>query len=204
MKIALAVLTQQKKPIPATASASFIPPDFYTDSPLGSKATLLTRGRVNLRSAVRADDTSQTPLQFVYEPANCRLFYTIDNVYDQSFLWERAFNATWGGAKCVDGSTINTANTMPTKATDTVAYDSKVNTAVVLPDQPGLVPIGSTPGTGAGSSVDAFGAAASGTSTGSSASATGGAGKKNAGNDLTVNRGNLGLIGASIMAMLWL
>lgn len=93
---------------------------------------------------------------------------------------------------------------MPSKATDTVAYDSKVNTAVVLPDQPGLVRIGSTPGTGSGSGVDAFGAAASGTGTGSSASSTSTAGKKSAGSVLRPSLGGIEVACTLIMAALWL
>lgn len=56
----------------------------------------------------------------------------------------------------MSGSTVNADNTMPGKAEDTVAYDSKVNTAVKLEDMPGLVPIASGPGTGANSGIEDF------------------------------------------------
>ncbi|KAL9091246.1 MAG: hypothetical protein Q9159_001541 [Coniocarpon cinnabarinum] len=49
------------------------------------------------------------PLQFSYEPANCRIFYTFENYRDYNRLWTDAADALWGinhyqSATCVDGS----------------------------------------------------------------------------------------------------
>lgn len=156
LNTSLALLKQKKATIPTAPVASWIPPDAFADSPLGSKASLLIGARINFRNAVRDSDASQTPLQFVYEPANCRLFYTIDDMYDMTALWGRVYNATWGGAPCVSGSTTNSAGTIPTLATDTVAYSESANLQIQLPAQPGLVAIGSGPGTGENSGVATF------------------------------------------------
>jgi hypothetical protein len=156
LNTSLAVLQEKKQSLPALPDAAFIPPEIHISSPLGSKVSLMKRARINLRSAIRESDTTQTPLQFVYEAANCHLFYTVDDVYDMTNLWARAYNATWGGAKCVGGSTTTSDASMPGLATDTVAYTTAANTNIKLPDQPGLVAIGSTPGTGANSGIATF------------------------------------------------
>lgn len=57
---------------------------------------------------------------------------------------------------CVDGSSSGSGSVMGSDAMSTVAYDSKVNSAVVVPTSPGLVAAGSGPGTGADSSVATF------------------------------------------------
>lgn len=58
----------------------------------------------NLRDQVRKDES--TPLQFVYEAANCRIFYTKDTVYNFGKLWRYAANAIWAKPElCVQGST---------------------------------------------------------------------------------------------------
>ena len=41
-----------------------------------------SRNRVNVLDQVRADDSSNTPLSFIYEPADCRLFHTRDMILD--------------------------------------------------------------------------------------------------------------------------
>jgi len=69
---------------------------------------------VNIRNNIRIGDTSLTPLQFVYEAADCRMWYTVEMLYSQTFLWERgadaAFeyrteNGSWSSPFCVAGST---------------------------------------------------------------------------------------------------
>jgi len=47
-------------------------------------------GGVNGRNHFRIDDESATPLQFVYEAADCRIWWTLEMLYDPTFLWERA------------------------------------------------------------------------------------------------------------------
>ncbi|KAJ9656406.1 hypothetical protein H2198_004984 [Neophaeococcomyces mojaviensis] len=61
-------------------------------------------GQVNVRDGIRQGDTSQTPLQFVYEAANCRLYYTAEMTVDVTSMWEKVVDVAWGGDKCVQGS----------------------------------------------------------------------------------------------------
>jgi hypothetical protein len=71
-------------------------------SPGGS---LLVKATVNFRNNIRKGDESATPLQHVYEAADCRFFYTAGMYVDQSAVWHRAYDSTWGSMECVEGST---------------------------------------------------------------------------------------------------
>lgn len=62
-------------------------------------------GGMNGLNNQREGDASQTPLEFVYEAADCRLFYTLDTLYDPVNLWKAAADVRWGQGKCVDHST---------------------------------------------------------------------------------------------------
>ncbi|KUJ18450.1 uncharacterized protein LY89DRAFT_615243 [Mollisia scopiformis] len=45
-----------------------------------------------------------TPAQFIYEPADCRLFYTPAMMANVTAIWEAAALAAWGGGNCNAGS----------------------------------------------------------------------------------------------------
>jgi hypothetical protein len=68
-------------------------------------------GGVNLRDNLRQNDASQTPLEFIYEAADCRMFFTAGMVSDVTQVWkgvaDRMFrNGTGAGmGMCVQGST---------------------------------------------------------------------------------------------------
>ena len=61
----------------------------------------------NLKNNIRSGDGSLTPLQFVYEAADCRLWYTPKMINDISEVWRVAADAAWGkgNSLCVEGST---------------------------------------------------------------------------------------------------
>lgn len=58
---------------------------------------------VNSRDGLRANDTSGVPLQFIYEEANCRLYYTPEMTVDITAVWQAAADAQWGDKECVGG-----------------------------------------------------------------------------------------------------
>ncbi|KAI9748723.1 MAG: hypothetical protein M4579_007141 [Chaenotheca gracillima] len=60
---------------------------------------------VNFADNIRKGDESQTPLQFIYQAADCRLFFTADNLFDITTLWDRVAQTAWGNGTCVAGST---------------------------------------------------------------------------------------------------
>jgi hypothetical protein len=62
-------------------------------------------GAVNGKNAFSSAD-SQTPLQFLYQPANCRFFYTAEMLMKPEAIWQRAVDATWTDPVtfCVEGS----------------------------------------------------------------------------------------------------
>ncbi|KAL3425509.1 peptidase S41 family protein [Phlyctema vagabunda] len=60
-------------------------------------------GGVNFRNAYGEGDDN-TPIQFVYEAADCRLFYTAENYIRPETVWRAAANAMLMNGSCVEGS----------------------------------------------------------------------------------------------------
>jgi hypothetical protein len=58
---------------------------------------------VNFRNAYSAEDEN-TPLQFVYEPADCRLFFTAETAVRPEMMWKAAAASMFGNSSCVSGS----------------------------------------------------------------------------------------------------
>ncbi|KAF1950303.1 hypothetical protein CC80DRAFT_598320 [Byssothecium circinans] len=69
-------------------------------------------GGINLRDNLRMNDASKTPLEFIYEAADCRMFYTAPMIGDVTMVWkcvaDRMFSSANGvngtRARCVTGS----------------------------------------------------------------------------------------------------
>lgn len=81
----------------------------------------ITYGDINLRDQVRKG--GDIPLQFVYEAATCRIFYTPKTFYNYTALWTYAADAMWNNvALCVQDSTGYST----TSATNTTAPPSSV------------------------------------------------------------------------------
>lgn len=78
--------------------ASFLPNRSNTGD------VFVTFASVNLRDQVRIGET--TPLQFAYEAADCRIFYTPQTVFNYTLLWKYAADAIWTNpGLCVANST---------------------------------------------------------------------------------------------------
>jgi phosphotransferase system IIB component len=59
---------------------------------------------VNVRDGLAIDDDSGVALQFIYEEADCRLYYTPEMAVDAQSIWKAAADAQWGkSGKCVSG-----------------------------------------------------------------------------------------------------
>lgn len=74
--------------------------DFYNRTALGAYNNLAghrTRASVNSGEGFRQNDTSNIPLHFQYEPADCRIYYTPEMAVDMTAAWktvaDSAFNA---------------------------------------------------------------------------------------------------------------
>jgi hypothetical protein len=66
---------------------------------------LLLFGGINSLNNQRMNDSSETPLEFIYEAADCKLFYTKATFFTPQNMWKAAVDAKWGKGKCVPGST---------------------------------------------------------------------------------------------------
>lgn len=76
----------------------------YFDDTVFKRATVGNAINVNFRDGIRDGDTSQTPLQFVYEPADCRILYTKAMTVDVTAIWKAVADTTWGGkSHCIAG-----------------------------------------------------------------------------------------------------
>ncbi|KAJ4412745.1 hypothetical protein N0V91_000507 [Didymella pomorum] len=66
-------------------------------------------GGVNLKDNLRQNDESGTPLEFMYEAADCRMFFTAAMVSDVTALWKGVADRMFrnGTNLCVSGSTGN-------------------------------------------------------------------------------------------------
>ncbi|KAJ5529337.1 hypothetical protein N7527_002730 [Penicillium freii] len=76
----------------------------FNESSPSTTASLQWSGNLNLRNEYDPED-DQTPLQFVYEAAECRLFYTLDNYLERETVWQAAAKAMFENGQCVEGST---------------------------------------------------------------------------------------------------
>ncbi|OJD31513.1 peptidase s41 family protein [Diplodia corticola] len=61
-----------------------------------------TDPNVNVRDGLRQGDDTGTPLQFTYETADCRMFYTAEMTLDITAVWKAAADSKWGDvSRCV-------------------------------------------------------------------------------------------------------
>lgn len=91
---------------------------------------LISYASFNLRDQVRKGEN--TPLQFVYEAASCRIFYTKETVYNFGNLWRYAANAIWTKpALCVQGSTGIASGGNSSDISGPPAGSSRVNPNII-------------------------------------------------------------------------
>ena len=92
--------------------------------PVRPTPRLANFGRVNIRNQVRYN--SDIPVQFTYEAADCRLWYTPPMVNDMRVLWTAVAEATWGFGKqyCVPGSTGQVTSLLNVTSTDAPGSES--------------------------------------------------------------------------------
>ncbi|EUC42279.1 hypothetical protein COCMIDRAFT_103941 [Bipolaris oryzae ATCC 44560] len=59
---------------------------------------------INFRDGIRDGDETETPLQFIYEPADCRILYTKQMTVDITAIWKATADTAWGGkSHCIAG-----------------------------------------------------------------------------------------------------
>ncbi|KAI8251068.1 Peptidase s41 family protein [Colletotrichum sp. SAR11_239] len=61
--------------------------------------------RAQTQDQIRKGDKTATPLQFIYEAADCRIFYTAGSYADPVEAWKQVWSAYSDSSKCVEGST---------------------------------------------------------------------------------------------------
>ncbi|KAK7744698.1 hypothetical protein SLS62_010117 [Diatrype stigma] len=87
-------------------------------------------GSVNGKNAFGKAD-ARTPFQFLYEPANCRFFYTADMLDRPEAAWRRAVDAAWTDPArfCVEGSRAAAPANATSQAVDPLFESSSQKSA---------------------------------------------------------------------------
>lgn len=79
----------------------------------------------NLKDQIRPGELF--PLQFSFEPATCRIFYTVHTVYNYLNLWNYVIDAIWRNPSlCIAGSANGTSTADPTNSTGPTVNQKKV------------------------------------------------------------------------------
>ncbi|CAG8142514.1 unnamed protein product [Penicillium olsonii] len=99
---------------PIVASKDMDHFDDIFPKPLEKFPLNLTEGAVNLMNAFGPTNDS-LPRQFIYEAAECRRFFTLDNIRAPETLWASAADAMFHGGECVLGSMNGTGSLWPKK-----------------------------------------------------------------------------------------
>jgi hypothetical protein len=115
----------------AELNSSVLGTAYKSDLPFARGAS---DGGVNVRDGLRQNDTSETPLQFVYEEADCRLYYTPEMTVDATAMWRAAADAAWGtNGKCVTSGTYGARDSnMITTTLKKASTASTVNKLALL------------------------------------------------------------------------
>ncbi|KAJ5916959.1 hypothetical protein N7504_000974 [Penicillium tannophilum] len=86
--------------------------DAYVPIPLSEFPYAMIAAQVNLLNSFGpANDV--VPRQYIYEAAECRRFFTYDNIMDQETTWASAADAMFYGGGCVEGSMNGTGSLFP-------------------------------------------------------------------------------------------
>jgi hypothetical protein len=63
------------------------------------------QSRIQSQDQIRKGDSSGTPLQFIYDAADCKIFYTPKSYSNPDLAWKQAWDAFFNDTNCVPGST---------------------------------------------------------------------------------------------------
>ncbi|KAL1656730.1 hypothetical protein SLS61_000526 [Didymella pomorum] len=77
--------------------------DYWSDT-VFDRLAIGSSINVNFRDGIRDGDETETPLQFVYEAADCRILYTKEMTVDVTAIWKAVADTTWGAkSHCIAG-----------------------------------------------------------------------------------------------------
>ncbi|TLS26603.1 hypothetical protein PpBr36_04996 [Pyricularia pennisetigena] len=99
-------------------------------------------GSVNGKNAFSMDN-AQLPLQFLYQPANCRVFHTRETIMNPAEAWKRVVDATWSDPDrfCVQDSqvSLNETDGLGKKLEDPLFRLGTAGVAALAPSLPAVV-----------------------------------------------------------------
>ncbi|KAM0500448.1 hypothetical protein ACHAP8_004985 [Fusarium lateritium] len=121
-KEALSILNDASASLPSLSNPPLLP--------------LPSAGRVNSLNGYTEDNLKGYPVQFRYEAANCRLFYTQLMSASPTAVWRRARGVAWNEEPCVPGSTTGKNGMIGDK---TLKYNSRVRSRASTIKGPGML-----------------------------------------------------------------
>ena len=75
-----------------------------------------TDNSLNVRDQIlRPNLGDGIPAQFIYEEADCRVFWEPGMINDMKAIWKRAADVAWGGSKCVAGKGLGARELLVTR-----------------------------------------------------------------------------------------
>lgn len=112
------VFNQELTPATPEDIARFNSTDLGTVNVLGEYLVNRTAGpdfaTVNLKNSIAENDPSMTPMQFVFEAADYRFWWTKEMLFDVTKIWERAAEIMWnsqnGSQWCVQNSMAHSSS----------------------------------------------------------------------------------------------
>lgn len=98
---------------------------------------------VNFRNAyvdgyeLTEDKGDDYPTQFIYEAANCRMFYTAEHLRDVDALWRDVRGVAWNNGSCAPGSTVKRDGGKWIISDQTPEFTDKFRSRVTVYNGPG-------------------------------------------------------------------
>ncbi|KAL8720877.1 MAG: hypothetical protein Q9225_002322 [Loekoesia sp. 1 TL-2023] len=115
--------------------------DLFTTVQHRDVDTLITSLGINLRDQIRQDQP-EIPIQFLYDAADCRIFYTAETWLNYTALWTYSMKAISNPALCVPQSTgysqKGTSPPFPASTINNAAFDVSALTAKYTNEFTGL------------------------------------------------------------------
>lgn len=91
---------------------------------------------INIRDNILRDRLDDgLPAQFVFEPTDCRLFYTPLSIVDPMEQWRLAAEAAWGDGACVAGSLQESSSERRLKRDTTSTANVQMGKVISMPEK---------------------------------------------------------------------
>jgi hypothetical protein len=106
---------------------------------------------LNIKNGIAEGDETQTPLQFVYDAADCRIWWTAEMLFDVTAIWRKVADVAFGvngSAPFADGCVAGSTNQNTSLSGDSALEGNGQPANVTV--RPGMAGLGPSPTTAVG------------------------------------------------------